>query len=241
MDLKHLEDVIRNSGHIVCLMGVGVSEDCGCMNYRSGDNAYAIETKYGYSPEEIYSTGFYNTRTKDFFTFYHNEVLEKLGEPGPELRTLKKMEDDRKLYAIITREIYGLAQRAGCQNVITLHGSVYNNKCPHCGTFYDIEFMKHARGIPLCTKCGQPVRPRIVLTGEMIDNQLMTAAANEISKADTLLVLGCSMHSLLATSCVKYFEGERIILINDRENYSDNIADLVYHGKPRDILPQVYH
>ena len=159
MDLKHLEDVIRNSGHIVCLMGVGVSEDCGCLNYRSGDNAYAIETKYGYSPEEIYSTGFYNTRTKDFFTFYHNEVLAKLGEPGPELATLKKMEDDRKLYAIITREIYGLASRAGCRNVIALHGSVYDNKCPHCGTRYDIDFMRFPTGWRSRSREESPLRP----------------------------------------------------------------------------------
>ena len=39
---------------------------------------------------------------------------------------------------------------------------------------------------------------RSPLAGEMIRNQLVTDAANEISQADPLLVLGCTMDSMLA-------------------------------------------
>ena len=240
MDTKSLEDAIRNSGHIVCLLGRHVAADCGCLDYRLVDTAYAIETKYGYSPEEIFSASFYNTRMKTFFDFYHNEILSKLGEPDACIHTLKKMEDDGKLFSVVTRSVYGIPGRAGMRHVLELHGSVYQNRCPHCHTEYDVEFMKNADGIPLCTKCGQPVRPQITLAGEMIRNQLVTDAANEISQADTLLVLGCTMDSMLAQGCIKYFDGNRIILINEEENYSDNIADMIYHVKPRDILPNVY-
>lgn len=153
--------------------------------------------------------------------------------------TLKRLEDRQKVTAVITRSIYGLPRRAGIRNYVEMHGSVYENKCPHCGEMYDIEYMKEAKGVPFCRKCGAVVRPQIVLDGEMIPNGKITQSAYEVERADTLLVLGCSLRSTLAKNAVRYFDGSRIILINEEEDYSDNIADLVFTGRPRDILPKI--
>lgn len=240
MDFARVENAIASSSHMVCLLGLNVAADCGCFNYRDSDNAYEVESHYGYSPEEIFSATVLNTRPRLFFDYYRKEILAKLGEPGPALMTLKKMEDDRRLFSVITRSIYGLPRRAGIRNYIEMHGSVYENKCPHCGARYDIEFIKHSTGIPFCPICGTPVRPEITLDGEMIPNNLVTASANEVERADTLLVLGCSLKSTLARNAVRYFEGNCIILINEEEDSSDSIADLAVHGKPRDVLPKIY-
>lgn len=240
MNLQNIERAIRESRHIVCLLGRNTAEDCGCFNYHDSVSAYAVETNYGYSPEEIFSASFYNTRPKLFFDYYHKEILGNMGEPGPEFMVLKRMEEDRKVLSVITRSIYGLPRRAGIHNYIEMHGSVFENKCPHCGTWYDIGFIKESQGVPFCTNCGAVVRPQIVLDGEMIPNERITGAANEVSRADTLLILGCTLRSTLARNAVKYFGGNRIILINEEENYSDSVADLVYHGKARDVLPNVY-
>ena len=61
-----------------------------------------------------------------------------------------------------------------------------------------------------------------------------------VERADLLLILGCSLRQTLAKHAVKYFEGNRILLINEEEDESDHIADLVIHGKPRDVLPKLY-
>ncbi|MDO4619705.1 MAG: Sir2 family NAD-dependent protein deacetylase [Lachnospiraceae bacterium] len=240
MEIRTLKNAIRESRHIVCMLGLAVAADCGCYNYRDSDNAYAVEMKYGYSPEEIFSASLYSTRPKVFFDYYRNHILNQMGTPGPALETLRRMEDDGLVHSVITRSIYGLPRRAGIRNCVEIHGSVYENRCPHCGRQYSMEYVRDASGIPLCENCGTPVRPQIVLDGEMIPNSLITASAGEVEKADTLLVLGCSLKSTLAKNAIKYFEGSKIILINEEENYSDNIADLVFHGKPRDILPMIY-
>lgn len=240
MELKSLEQAIRESRHIVCLLGLKVSTDCGCFDYRDRDSSYEIEERYGYSPEEIFSASFFNTRTRQFYDYLREEVLSHPGEPGPALKTLKKMEDDRKVYAVVTRSIYGLPERAGIRNVVSMHGSVYEYHCPHCGRKYSLDDIKHTTGIPLCENCQNPIRPDIVLDGEMIPNTLITKAANEVERADTLLILGCSMRATLTQTCINYFEGTKIILINEEEDYSDSTADLVYHGKPRDVLPKIY-
>ena len=43
------------------------------------EDAYDIESRYGYSPEELFSAAFYNTRPSQFYEFYKNEVLSKRG------------------------------------------------------------------------------------------------------------------------------------------------------------------
>ena len=48
------------------------------------------------------------------------------------------------------------------------------------------------------------------------------------------------MKATLVRNAISYFDGKRIILINEEENSSDRAADLVFHGKPRDILPGIY-
>ncbi len=239
MELQYLENAIQNGGRIVVLMGRQVAVDCGCLMFRDGDDAYAIEQEYGYSPDEIFSASFYNTRMDKFFRFYKEKILSNVGEPDDCIRAIKKMEDDGKVTAVVTRSIYGLLHRAGVRNVIDFHGNIYENRCPHCGKEYSMEYVRDSKGLPRCENCGTVVRPQLTLDGEMMPNEKVTRAANELSKADTMLVLGTSMDEALTQQCITYFSGKKIILINERENFWDSRADLVYTGKPRDILPKV--
>ena len=234
-----LKKMLLESDYLVILKGIGVSMECGCTSYRRSKYAYEIEEKYGRSPEEIFSAGFYNTRVREFFEFYKNDLISSLGEINDGLKTLKKLEDMGVLKMIITRDIFSLAHRAGCKNVIELHGSVYHNECPHCRRKYPLEYIRDSKGVPRCENCGTTIRPQIVLAGEMVNNALSTKAADEVSKADTLLLLGCDMSSVLAESFLRYFTGTRVILIHNREHYADSKADLVIHGKSMDILAQL--
>ena len=94
-------------------------------------------------------------------------------------------------------------------------------------------------GTPKCTKCGTTIRQEVCLRGEMVNNALLTRAVDEVGMADTLLLLGCSMHSQLAKTYVKYFEGDKVILINDQDHYADTAADLVIDGKAMDIMSKL--
>lgn len=113
--LGYLKNVVERSQHIVCLMGVRAGSQCGCTNYRDKDDAYNIEAEYGYSPEEMFNSSFYNTRTELFYKFYKSHMISELGELQEGFQTLKRMEDAGKLKAIITRNIFRLkgVQAAG--------------------------------------------------------------------------------------------------------------------------------
>lgn len=240
MSIEHIRHMIESSSNLVCLLGLSVSMECGCLNYRQEDGLYDLEQQYGLSPEEIFSTGFYNTRPRQFFEFYQNEILDRIGEPDICIRTLARMERDGLVKAIITRELFSLPKRAGCRNVIELHGSIYENKCPRCQKTYPMEYMRKGRPVPLCASCGIPVRPQVCLLGELVDSTRIFEAAKAMEAADTLLILGCHFEAALVTNCLPYFKGNQIILINEQEHLSDRNASYVCHRKPKDVIPLLY-
>ncbi|MDO4274455.1 MAG: Sir2 family NAD-dependent protein deacetylase [Eubacteriales bacterium] len=234
--ISWLRQTIERSNYMVCLMGVRVSSQCGCTNYRDEHDAYVIEGKYGYSPEEMFNATFYNTRVEQFYEFYKNDMINVLGEVGEGLKTMQRLEARGKLKSIITRDIFSLPKRAGCRNVYELHGSVFSNHCPHCGKQYSLEYIQQSDGVPKCQVCGTVIRPGVSMIGEMVDNGLISRAAEEVQKADTLLVMGCNLKSQLANTFLRYFTGEQLVLLNSQEHFADKKADLVIHGKPMDIL-----
>ena len=234
--LDLLNVMIKDCDNIVCLAGMGLVDESHYPNHRSSAHAYETEKKYGYSPEELLSTRFYNTRPEQFYEYYRNEMLQE-GEPWCAFYALKNLEQRGKLKALVTRSVHGIARKVGCQNVLELHGNVHRNFCPRCKREYSVEYLKNYKDmVPVCEQCGVTIHPGLSLMGEMIDNSLMTTAINAVENADLLLVLGCDMTSSLTTNLVKYYRGDKLVLINEKHHYLDEKADLVIHGSPSQIL-----
>ncbi len=230
--LELLHVMLKDSDNIVCLAGMGLVNESHYPNHRAAEHAYETEMKYGYSPEEFLSTRFFNTRAEQFYEYYRNELLRE-GEPCPAFYALNNLELRGKLKAIITGSVHGIPQKMGCHNVLELHGNIHRNFCPRCKRQYSVEYLKNYKEmVPLCEHCGVTIHPGMMLMGEMIDNSLMTAAVNAVENADLLLVLGDDMTTNLVSSLVKYYQGDKLVLINESHHYLDDTAKLVIHGSP---------
>lgn len=234
-----LKRILDESKYTVALCGSGMTEEAGLVGLKYQNRAYEIEKKYHDSPEEIFTSMYYSTRPEKFFEFYKDEVLQKVPNPTESGEALAAMERAGKLQCVITANIYELMQRAGCQNVINLHGSIYKNKCLHCGKEYPMEYLRDARGIPLCEACGEAIRPEVALYGEMVDSRLMRDTSIEIEKAEVLLVLGTTLQSEVFGSYIRYFEGKYLVVIHQRAHHSDTKADLVILDQPKNVLSKL--
>ena len=166
-------------------------------------------------------------------------MLEKVPEPGAGSRVLAAMEKAGRLQCIITANVFEQEQRAGCENVINLHGSVFANRCPHCGENYAMEEIRDAKGVPHCRKCNSVVRPLVSLYGEMIDSRVMTRTTEEIGRADVLLLLGTTMQSEVFSNYIRYFNGKALVIIHKESHFSDKGADLVILDEPGRVLDQL--
>lgn len=237
--LNFLKKILKESKYTVVLCGSGIMSESGYHVLKSPERAYDIEQKYGVSPEEIFTSVYFNNRTAKFFDFYREEILKK---PIPVTETsyiLKKMEDEGMVHCIIDSNICEQIERGGCKNVIDLHGSIYRNQCPHCKQEYSMEYVRDSERIPVCEKCGRAIRPGVLLFGEMIDSQVMSEASRQIERADALILLGTTMESEVYSKYIDYFEGEYLVIIHKEEHHSDHNADLVICGNPKDVLSQL--
>lgn len=241
MMIEELKKVIVQSHYPVVICGSDMLKECGILPIRSQERAYEIEGIYGHSPEEFLSQAFYSTRPEPFYDFYRNEILKYSDVPLKVFYLLRDFQKLASVRSVITNSFFGFPSLAGCQHVIELHGNINRNTCDKCGAVFSAEYVLRSKRCPVCDQCGGPIRPGIIFYGDMVNNRLMTMAATEISHADTLLMLGCSLNTELARRYIKYFEGNNLILIHSEPHYLDGQADLSVYGSITDILHMLNH
>lgn len=231
-----LQQIINESNNIVFFGGAGVSTESGIPDFRSVDGLY--NQKYDYPPEEILSHTFFNAHTEYFYDFYRDKMLVLDAEPNAAHLKLAELEQAGKLTAVVTQNIDGLHQKAGCKNVFELHGSVHRNYCTSCHKFYNAEYIKSSKGVPRCN-CGGIIKPDVVLYEEGLDDNIVSGAINAIKNADCLIVAGTSLNVYPAAGFIRYFCGKYFVLINRDPTPADSMADLVIHDKVGKVLSAI--
>ena len=218
-----LEKIIAESDNIVFFGGAGVSTESGIKDFRSVDGLY--RQKFKYPPETILSHSFYETHTEEFYEFYRTKMLAPDAQPNAAHKKLAQWEREGKLKAVITQNIDGLHQKAGSREVLELHGSVLRNHCLRCGKFYGVEAVAESTGIPRCT-CGGIIKPDVVLYEESLDEQVMEKALDYIAGADVLIIGGTSLVVYPAAGLVRYYRGNKLVVINRDATGMDSAARL---------------
>lgn len=234
--LETLRAWVEESSNIVAFTGAGVSTESGVKDFRSKDGLYS--QKFDYPPETIISHSFYLQNPEYFFKFYREKMMPLEVEPNITHYTLAKWEQEGRLRAVVTQNIDGLHQKAGSKRVYELHGSILRNYCTRCGKFYPAEFVKNAPGIPRCD-CGGIVKPDVVLYEEGLNQKVVEGALEAICQADLLLVAGTSLTVYPAAGFLRYYAGNRLVLINRDPTPYDDRANLVFHDSLGAVLSKL--
>lgn len=220
-----LSAAVDQATSMVFFGGAGVSTASGIPDFRSEDGLYHQHFKY--PPEEMLSHNFYVTHTEEFFDFYRTRMIALGAKPNQAHLMLAELERAGKLTAVVTQNIDGLHQAAGSKNVLELHGSVHRNVCQRCGRVYSAEWVVGTEGAPRCPECGGAIKPDVVLYGESLDECVLVASVEAISKADLLVIGGTSLVVYPAAGLVNYFNGSKLVIVNKQPTPQDASADLV--------------
>jgi len=235
--IQELQEIIDNAERIVFFTGAGVSTDSGIPDFRSQDGLYHMQ--YDYPPETIVSHSFFVNQTEEFYRFYKDKMLALDAEPNYTHKLMADLEAKGKCIGVVTQNIDGLHQKAGSKKVYELHGSVLRNYCTKCGTFYDAKYIKESEGIPRCEKCGGLIKPDVVLYEEGLNEEILNGALNAIESADVLIILGTSLVVYPAAGLVRYFRGDKLVLINRDVTPYDSNADLLIQASFSDVIPKL--
>ena len=226
---QELKQYIEKAERICVFTGAGISCPSGIPDFRSADGLYNQDGMGHYSPEQIISHSFFVSHTDMFYEFYKDKMIYETAKPNSAHIFFADLEKKGKKVSIVTQNIDGLHQAAGSTKVFELHGSIHRNYCTNCGEFYNLSYIVDSKGVPKCLKCGAVIKPDVVLYEEPLDEKEINGAVDAISNSDLLIVAGTSLTVYPAASFIRYFNGEKIVLINKSETQYDNIADLCFN------------
>ena len=234
--IRKLNDWVQASDNIVLFVGAGGSPESGIPDFRSVDGLYHQQWKY--PPEEILSHSFFERDPAEYYRFHREKLVIDGVEPNRAHRKLAELEEKGKLRAVITQNIDGLHQAAGSKKVLELHGSILRAYCSRCRRPYSQEVINHGEGVPRCS-CGGVIRPDIVLYEEPLDQDIMEEAVRYIRNAEILIIGGTSLNVYPAAGLIRYYRGQKLVLVNLSETPYDSYADLVIHEKIGEVFSRI--
>lgn len=155
---------------IVVFSGAGLSAESGIPTFRDSNGLW-----HNHKVEDVATPEGWH-RDKELVLRFYEERFKNISEAKPN-DAHKALADLQEKYRVIniTQNIDDLLERAGCEEVIHLHGSIHRKKCEfhssvdEMGCYYE-EGTKEAVTInEKCPICGAQVRPDIVWFGESVD------------------------------------------------------------------------
>ncbi len=194
--------------NLVVLSGAGVSAESGLKTFRDGDglwenhNVYEVATPEAWVANPELVLRFYNDRRK--------QVAE--AKPNKAHQYIALLEDYYEV-TVVTQNIDNLHEQAGSSEVVHLHGEIFSGRSSKTDGFrqkitapYEIQLGDKAAD-------GSQLRPDIVWFGEAVP--MIETAANIVSQADVLVIVGTSLAVYPAAGLVHYCQDHtRIFLID---------------------------
>jgi NAD-dependent deacetylase len=189
-----LAGLISSAGSVVALTGAGISVPSGIPDFRSPQTGLWANV----DPMEVAHISVWRRDPAAFWGFYGQRFAILQGKrPNGAHRALVELERRGALDAVITQNIDGLHAAAGSTDPIEVHGSVATASCLSCGASYPLAVTRERMdadpdGIPRCD-CGLPLKPDVVLFGELLPETEIQRGYELAARADLLLCVGSSL------------------------------------------------
>ena len=189
-----LADLIAGSERTVALTGAGVSVPSGIPDFRTpGTGLWS-----NMNPMEVAHVDAFHRDPDRFWRFY-GERFARLHDrrPNPAHEALAELERRGLLRGVITQNIDRLHRLAGSRRVVEVHGSIDRSVCLDCGVEVGLEgvleLLAGDRATPSCDRCGRPLKPDVVLFGELLPEAAVAEAQALAADADLMLCIGSSL------------------------------------------------
>ena len=194
MTVAALAELIREADSVVALTGAGISVPSGIPDFRSPGTGLWEKV----DPMKVAHIEAFQRDPAAFWRFYAQR-FQSLSDKQPNRahEALAQLEQAGRLDAVITQNIDRLHTRAGSSNVIEVHGSIASSSCLVCGDRHLLPEVRRRheadpQGVPRCRQ-GHPLKPDVVLFGELLPVDAFARAERLAAEADVMLCIGSSL------------------------------------------------
>jgi len=233
-DLGPVCDILVAAKSVCLLTGAGISAESGIPTFRGEEGLWktfraeqlATPTAFIQDPKLVW----------EWYDWRRGIIASK--EPNVGHNVLAEWEEFFPDFTLITQNIDGLHQRAGCQKVIELHGNIWKQRCIDENTITENHDVPLKEIPPYCEKCGALLRPHVVWFGESLDGSTLHKSFQLSSSCDVMFSIGTSaMVQPAASLPLSAAEaGAKVIEINPDPTPITGSADFSYRAKSGEFL-----
>jgi len=240
---QRLAELLRDAGgSAVALTGAGVSVPSGIPDFRSpGTGLWA-----NVDPMAVAHISVFRRDPATFWSFYGQRFALLAGKrPNGAHRALAELEAAGLLRAVVTQNIDGLHTAAGVEDLLEVHGSIATASCLVDGERHALDEVR-ARleaaddGVPRCG-AGHPLKPDVVLFGEMLPEREILRAFALAGEASLLLCVGSSLevHPVAGLPEITLNAGGELAIVTAGPTPYDDLAAVRLSGDIVDDLEAV--
>jgi NAD-dependent deacetylase len=188
--LDRVQQVFARARSALFITGAGISADSGLPTYRGIGGLYEEETtEEGFAIEEALSGDMLRERPEVCWKYiYQIEQACRGATWNRAHEVLAMMEGRFERTWVLTQNVDAFHRRAGSKNVIEIHGDIHRLTCTRCEYRDRVEDYAGLSIPPRCPGCGAIVRPEVVLFGEMLPRDAVTALQRELDRGFDLVV-----------------------------------------------------
>ena len=237
-----LAELIRGAERAVVLTGAGVSVPSGIPDFRTPGKGIWEKV----NPMEVAHIDAFRTNPDRFWQFYSDRFASLVDKrPNPAHEAIAELERRGHVRGVITQNVDRLHRMAGSERVIEVHGSIENCVCLECGGRVGlervVEIISAHPGAPECAACIQPLKPDVVLFGEMLPVEALSEAHALAAEADLMLCVGSSLEVFPVASLpgVTLEAGGRVAIVTAGPTAYDAEAELKLSGDVAEELQAV--
>jgi NAD-dependent deacetylase len=189
-----LAELLRPARRVIALTGAGISVPSGIPDFRSPRTGLWADV----DPMEVAHISVFERDPERFWRFYgHRFAALRDKRPNGAHDALVELERRGVVEAVVTQNIDGLHREAGTRDLIEVHGSIATSSCLTCGARFELPDVRERLaiapdGVPGCD-CGAPLKPDVVLFGELLPEAALDRASELAAQADVLLCVGSSL------------------------------------------------
>jgi len=233
-----LAELIRESRCTVALTGAGVSVPSGIPDFRTPETGLWANV----DPMEVAHIDVFERDPARFWSYYRPR-FQSLGDkrPNPAHEALAELERRGLIEGIVTQNIDRLHRAGGSRNVVEVHGSIETSFCTRCAAVFEIDEVEglfDGEGVAICSSCGGPVKPDVVLFGELLSESAMVRARDLAERAELMICVGSSLavYPVAGLPQLTLERGGRLVIVTAGETPYDGDAELKLGGDVVDEL-----
>jgi NAD-dependent deacetylase len=227
--------ILAAAPDVAVLTGAGISAESGVPTFRDAQSGLWAR----YRPEELATPEAYERNPRLVWEWYSwRRTLVSQAQPNPGYYALAAMERLLPKFTLITQNVDGLHRQAGSQNIIELHGDIFQNKCFQEGVM--VENWAETDDIPPhCPRCGAPIRPAVIWFGEPLPAKALDRAWQAAQTCELFFSIGTSSLVQPAASLplLAIHNHISVVEINPGETSLTGQATFVLNGPAGVILP----